>query len=370
MEERLRSLNGQRIPDLRSRLRERGLDAMLVTHPSNRFYLSGFSPGDTPPDESAGALLVTTDCSYLLTSPLYLEQAKAQAETFEVVPRGQHLHETLAKLLREHEVRRLGYEEDALLVSVYHALANAVGEETELVAAGSLASDLRVVKSEDEIAKIAAAASITDGAFEAVWARMSPQMTEREVAWALTCEMRDRGADDIAFPVIVAAGPNGARPHHEPTDRPIGEGLPITIDMGALLNGYNADLTRTVILGTPTDRAREVYNVVLRAEEAALAGIVAGMTGKEADSLARDVIAAAGYGDNFTHGLGHGVGVRVHEAPRAGQAAQTPLPCGATLTIEPGIYIPDWGGARIEDLVVVEESGVRKLSHAAKQQVS
>lgn len=365
-----RSLNGQRIPDLRAQLRERGLGAVLITHPSNRFYLSGFRAGDTPPDESAGALLVTGERSYLVTAPLNVEQAKAQAESFEIVPRGQHLDETLATLLREHEIRRLGYEEDALLVRTYHALANRLGAEVELVPVGGLASDLRVVKSEDEIAKIAAAAKITDQAFEAVWPRMSPEHTERQVAWELAREMHDRGADDVAFPVIVASGPNGARPHHEPTDRPIGEGLPITIDMGARLDGYNADLTRTVILGEPTARSREVYAVVLRAEEAALAGIAAGITGAAADSLARDVIVAAGFGDFFPHGLGHGIGVRVHEAPRAGQTAPDPLPLGATLTIEPGIYIPDWGGVRIEDLVVVEEAGVRQLSHAAKQRVS
>lgn len=351
-------------------MRERGLDAILVTHPSNRFYLSAYTAVDIPPDESAGALLVTADQSYLLTAPLNVEQAKAQATSFEVVPRGQHLHEALGPLLRQHETSRLGYEEDALLVGAYHALAAAFGTDVELVPVGGLVSELRLVKSEDELVKIEAAAKITDEAFEAVWGRMTPDQTEREIAWALEREIHERGADGLAFPIIVASGANGARPHHEPTGREVGAGLPITIDVGARLDGYNADLTRTVILGDPAPRAREIYELVLRAEEAALTGIVAGMTGQAADRLARDIITAAGYGDNFPHSLGHGIGVRVHEGPRAGQTATATLPLGATLTIEPGIYIRDWGGVRIEDLVVLEETGARRLSHAAKQRVS
>jgi Xaa-Pro aminopeptidase len=198
---------------------------------------------------------------------------------------------------------------------------------------------------------------------------MRPDQTERQVAWALEDAMRRGGADAIGFPTIVAAGVNGAFAHHHPSDQLLGEGLPITIDMGAQVGGYNADLTRTVILGEPTERAREVYRVVLRALDTAVAGTRAGMTGKEADALARETITAAGYGEYFGHGLGHGVGVRVHEAPSAGPTFDTTLVAGSTLTIEPGIYIPEWGGTRIEDLVVIETDGVRVLSKAAKQSV-
>lgn len=358
----------QRVPDLRARMREHNLDALLITHPSNRFYLSGFTGDDIPPNESAGCLLVTDEQSYLIVSPVNVEQAKAQAGGFKVVPRGKALQETVAGLLRDHAVRRLGFEEDALLVSTYRALEKETDHAVELAPVGTLVSDLRLVKSEDELAKIARAARITDQAFEAVWRAMRPEQTEREVAWALERALREHGAEALAFPVIVAAGPHGARPHHEPTDHPIGEGLPITIDMGARLDGYAADLTRTVILGTPTDQARAVYQTVLRAEEAALAGVRVGMTGQAADALAREVIDAAGYGEYFPHGLGHGVGVRVHEAPSASKTSEALIPAGATLTIEPGVYIPDWGGVRIEDLVVVEETGARALSHAPKQQ--
>jgi Xaa-Pro aminopeptidase len=228
---------------------------------------------------------------------------------------------------------------------------------------------LRVVKTPDELALIERAVAITDAAYEAVAATLRPEMTEREVARALEQAMLERGADGLAFPIIVAAGPNGAFAHHEPGDQPLGEGIPITIDMGAVVGGYHADLTRTVILGEPTERARDVYRTLMRAVDAAEEHIRAGMSGKDADAIARDVITEAGYGEYFGHGLGHGVGVRVHEAPSAGKDYDAPLPAGGTLTIEPGIYIPGWGGARIEDLVLIDNGGVHVLSRASKQQV-
>ncbi len=361
----------QRIPDLRAKMGERGLDALLVTHPSNRFYLSGYTLDDIPPDESAGAILITADGSYLIAGATNLELARAQAVGFEAVERHKQdgLAATVAELLGRHGARRLGFEENATLVATYHALEEATKGTVELVAVGELVSELRLIKSEDELARIARAVAVTDAAFGAVWPRLRPEQTEREAAWLLDQALREADADANAFPTIVAAGPNGAYPHHEPGDRPLGEGLPITIDMGARVDGYAADLTRTVILGEPTDRAREVYRAVLAAVEAAEAGIRAGMTGGAADALARGAIAAAGYEDYFVHGLGHGVGVRVHEPPSARAGNEDPLPAGATLTIEPGIYIPDWGGCRIEDLVVIEEGGVRVLSQAEKQRV-
>ncbi|MGN6813392.1 MAG: M24 family metallopeptidase [Thermomicrobiales bacterium] len=359
----------QRIPDVRAQMQQRGLDALLITHPSNRFYLSGFTASDIAPNESAGCLLITGEQSFLIVSGTNENQARAQATGYQIVRRGRRLEETLAELLRDASVQRLGFEENALLVATYRALEQETGGAVEFVPVGELVSDLRLVKSEDELAKIARAVAITDAAFTAVARAMRPDQTERAVAWALERAMREGGAEALAFPVIVAAGAHGAFAHHEPTNDPVGTGLPITIDMGAQVDGYAADLTRTVILGEPTARARTVYQTVLRAVEAAEHGIRAGMTGEAADALARDVIGAAGYGEYFGHGLGHGVGVRVHEAPSAAAGVETPLPAGATLTIEPGIYIPDWGGVRIEDLVVVEETGVRVLSQAPKQTV-
>jgi len=193
-------------------------------------------------------------------------------------------------------------------------------------------------------------------------------MTEREAAWELEAYMRTHGADKIAFDLIVGSGPNGAMPHHHSDPRPIQTGEPIVLDLGAQVNGYHSDLTRTICLGRPQDgRFLEIYDVVLRAQEAALRGIRAGMTGIEADRIARDVIEAAGYGDSFGHGLGHGVGLAVHEGPRAGRTSEDTLLAGSTLTIEPGIYLPGWGGVRIEDLTLVCENGVQLISHASKE---
>lgn len=362
-------MKAQQLADLRAQMRERGLDALLVTHPSNRFYLSGYTATDIAPNESAGCLLLTADAAYLITSGTNENQARAQAVAFEVVRRERRLPETLKALLARHGARRLGFEEEATLVSLYQGLVAATEGAVELVPVGELVSDLRLVKTPDEIALIERAVAITDAAYEAVVRTMRPEQTEREVARALEQAMFDLGAEGLAFPIIVAAGPNGAFAHHEPGDQPLGEGLPITIDMGAMVGGYAADLTRTVILGEPTERARDVYRTLMRAVDAAEEYIRAGMSGKEADAIARDVITAAGYGEYFGHGLGHGVGVRVHEAPSAGKDFEATMPAGATLTIEPGIYIPGWGGARIEDLVLIDTGGVHVLSKASKQQV-
>jgi Xaa-Pro aminopeptidase len=362
-------VKGQQIGTLRTQLRERKLDALLITHPSNRFFLSGYTATDIAPNESAGCLLLGQDYAYLIVSGTNENQARAQSQGFEVVRRERKLTDTLKTLLEKHGVRRLGFEEEATLVSLYHGIGEATGSVVELVPVGDLVSDCRLIKTPEELALIERAVAITDAAYEAVAATMHPEQTEREVAWALEQAMRERGADGLAFPIIVAAGANGAFAHHEPGDTPLGEGVPITIDMGALYGGYAADLTRTVILGEPTEQARLVYQTLLRAVDEVEERLRAGMTGAEADALARDIITEAGFGDYFGHGLGHGVGVRIHEAPSAAKEIDTPLVAGATLTIEPGIYIPGWGGARVEDLVVIAEGGVHVLSRAAKQQI-
>jgi len=362
-------VKGQQFAALRAQMRERDLDALLITHPSNRFYLSGYTATDIAPNESAGCLLLGLDSAYLITSGTNENQARAQATAFQVVRREGKLPEALKSLLKRHRVRRLGFEEEATLVSLYHGLGEALGDAVALVPVGELVSELRLIKTAAEMALIERAVAITDAAYEAVVATMHPAQTEREVAWALERALRERGAEALAFPIIVAAGANGAFAHHEPGDTPLGEGVPITIDMGAQVAGYAADLTRTVILGEPTAQAREIYRTLQRAIDVTEENLRPGMTGAEIDALARDVITAAGFGDYFGHGLGHGVGVRVHEAPSAAKGIETPLRVGATLTIEPGIYIPGWGGARIEDLIVIEEDGARVLSRASKQQV-
>ncbi len=355
-----------RVAKLRDRLAASNLDAIVVTHPSNRFYLTGFSATDTPPNESSGHVVIGRDRAVLVTSFLNADQARQQAADFEIVDHTRIFAEADAKILQEVGAKRAGFEDAAILYSDYQRLAGALGDAVELVPVGPLVDSLRTVKTPEEIERIAHAIAVTDRALEQIVATLQEGQTEQEVAWRLEMAMRDLGAEGLAFPTIVASGPNAARPHHEPGERAILAGEPIVIDMGALVNGYCADLTRTVWLGEPDAKLREIYGIVLDALRAAEAAIRPGMTGKEADAIARDVIAAAGYGDAFGHSLGHGLGVRVHEGPALSARSEDRLEPGNVVTIEPGIYLSGWGGVRIEDVVVIEESGARVLTRAPK----
>jgi Xaa-Pro aminopeptidase len=235
-----------------------------------------------------------------------------------------------------------------------------------LVETKGLVDSLRATKYEEEMALLTRAIEITDDAFEQVSGGVKPGMTEAEVAWDLERSMRERGAEGLAFEIIVGAGPNGALPHHLADDTIIQDGQPVVIDMGAKYEGYCADLTRTIFVGRPDDKFGTIYGTVLRAQLAAEDEVRPGMTGEETDAIARRVIAKAGYGENFGHSLGHGVGLAVHESPGVGPRAKDIIEDGMVFTIEPGIYLPDWGGVRIEDIVVMEEGRARVLSRAGK----
>ncbi len=225
---------------------------------------------------------------------------------------------------------------------------------------------LRAVKDEQELEKIAEAARITDAAFVAVTTELNAGVTEREVAWRIESAMHELGGDGPGFPVIVAAGPNSARPHHDPSDRPIQEGEPVVIDMGARVGGYTADLTRTICLGEAPSDFTDRYNTVLTAQRRALSTIRAGMSGRDADQVARDDLTNAGFGEQFVHGLGHGVGLLIHEFPSVGKSSEDILEPGQVITVEPGIYFENWGGIRIEDLCVVTATDLNVLSAAPK----
>jgi len=240
--------------------------------------------------------------------------------------------------------------------------------DAEWVPTSGLVEKQRAVKSAAELARIAAAVELTDAAMEFAYGEARAGMTERQLAWRLEVFLRERGAESLAFETIVGSGANGALPHHSTGDDLLQAGRPIVIDIGAKLGGYCGDLTRTFSLGTvKEDRYQEVYDVVAAASARAIEGLRPGMTGREADELARQVIADAGYGDAFGHGLGHGVGLNVHELPRLSPLAEDdPLAAGMVVTIEPGIYLPGHFGVRIEDLVVVRDDGVEVLSRARK----
>ncbi len=355
MRDRLKRLIGQ--------LPERELDAMLISAPENRRYLSGFTG-------SAGYLLISSDHAVLVTDSRYTEQAAGQAPDYRVLQvRGGW--DWLVEWLKETGARRLGFESQNMTVATYNNLLEALKPheslgQVSMVAISGFAEEQRITKDGGELAMMQKAIDASDSAMEAVCPEIREGMTEREVAWRMEVAMRDFGADGISFDTIVAAGPNGAMAHHQPSDRPIGRDEPIVIDMGAQIGGYCSDITRTVVVGEPSETFRKIYDIVLGAQLTAINTAKTGMTGEEADGLARTVIAEAGYGDNFGHSLGHGVGLVVHEGPRVGPKSTDLLQPGTVFTVEPGIYITGWGGVRIEDIVVLGAERATKLSKASK----
>jgi len=363
-DERIGMSGVNRLGRLRERLRKEGLDAILISSPENRRYLSGFTG-------SAGYLLVSQDDASLATDFRYMEQAAMQAPDFQIERIGGRPGWFL-KLIHAHGVRRVGFESENLTVAMHSALEQALskdqnGKERELVAVADLADRLRQIKDEGELEILTRAVEIADHAFETVAPGIRPGVTEQEVAWKLEQEIRERGAEALAFDIIVGAGPNGALPHHRAGEKVIQDGEAVVIDMGATYQGYCSDLSRTIVVGEPDETFRRVYETVLQAQLASEQGVEPGMTGAECDAIARDVIAKEGYGDNFGHSLGHGVGIAVHEYPLVGPAAANELEDGMVFTIEPGIYLSGWGGVRIEDIVVLENGKARVLSKAHKR---
>jgi len=352
-----------RLAKLRQTLVDEKLDAILITNPTSRRYLSGFTG-------SAGTLIVSQDRALLATDFRYYEQVEKQAPRFELAKVEKALTDLLPNLLKEMSVHRLGFESDDVTVALHRQLSDALPENAEFVATSDIVRGIQAEKDAEELATLQKAIDLTDAAYAHIVTLMQPGMTEREVAWELERFMRTKGAEKMAF-IIVASGPNGAMPHARPTDRTIQLGEPIVIDIGAVVDGYYSDLTRTVALGEPTEKYLDVYEIVRQAQEAALEGIRPGMTGREADALARKVIEKAGYGERFGHGLGHGIGLEGgRNKPMLSsryEAAKEPLRAGMVFTVEPGIYLPGEFGVRIEDDVVLREDGVEVLSRAAKE---
>ena len=352
----------ERVAALRKVLAESNLDGIFVSNGVNRRYLSGFI-------SSAGYLVITESEARLITDFRYTELAGIQATGFEVVRMQGRASEWLPPILSELETCKLGFEADDMTVSALQTFTEAVGgseSATEFVPTTGHTVKLRAIKDGDELVALQRAIDVGDAAFEETLRKMRPGMTEREVAWEFEKSIRERGAECLSFDTIVASGPNAARPHHQTGDRELAEGETIVFDCGAQVEGYCSDLTRTVVLGTPDEETVRVYNTVLQAQEVAIRDVRAGMTGEEADQIARGIISEAGHGDEFGHSLGHGLGLEVHEEPHVGPRADNVLEVGMPFTIEPGIYIQGWGGVRIEDVVVLEPEGARVLSHAVK----
>ena len=353
-----------RLDRLRARLEELHLDALLITTPSNRRWVSGFTG-------TAGTLLVTADSALFATDSRYYEQVGTQATTFTLLPANGAMSDWAPQLLEGLGGKRVGFEPAGMSYGAYEEWTQQLAATPDaarpmLVPAPLAVEAVRAIKEPDEIDALTRAVLLGDAAFTHAASVAHPGMTERELAWEVQRYAMEHGADDLSFPTIIASGPWGALPHAYPRDVALAAGQGLVMDLGVIVDGYCSDLTRTIFLGEPDDQFKRIYDIVLTAQEMAEERIEVGMTGEQAHQIAVTIIAEAGYGEYFGHGLGHGVGLDIHEAPRLGPRSQDELLDGQIVTVEPGIYIPGWGGVRIEDQCVIEGGRLRRLSTAAK----
>lgn len=350
-----------RMHQLRVALAKRELDAVLISQPENRRYISGFTG-------SSGLVVITATEALFITDFRYLDQAATQCIGFEVVNQGDSLMKTLTSRLQAAHIKELGFEQDHL---TYGEVENMRSLEQDipslrLTPTSKLVELIRILKDDAEVALIQKAADIADAAFAHILTFLRPGLTEREVAFELESFMHHEGASGPSFETIIASGWRSSLPHGTASDKVLESGDFVKMDFGALFNGYCSDITRTVVLGKPSDKQCEIYDIVLEAQLRALDAAKVGMSGKALDAVARDFIASKGYGDSFGHGLGHGLGLAIHEEPRVSKTGIDALEAGMVVTIEPGIYLSKWGGVRIEDDILLQENGKRIFNHAPK----
>ena len=346
------------LSQLRQAMQQNQYEAILVTHPENRAYLSNFNG-------TSGWLLITAEHSFLITDFRYYEQAALQAPDFELIRQNESLENTVKELLQQQNITQIGFEQDNLTYAQATSMIRQNPQSVFIPLTGYI-ENLRMVKTTDELAKMQAATDISERTFLHLLGFLHAGLSEREVALEMERFMREQGADGLAFEIIAASGPRASLPHGQPTDRILQNGDFFTLDFGAKYQGYCSDMTRTVVIGTANQEQKKIYQIVLDAHMQTLAAVKPGLMGKELDQIARAVITKAGYGDYFGHGLGHGVGRNVHEAPSCGKTGNVVLQAGHVITIEPGIYIPQWGGVRIEDMVMVTETGYQNFNHTNK----
>jgi Xaa-Pro aminopeptidase len=336
-----------------AQLPEHGVDALLVVAPANVRYLTGFGG-------SNALAIIGPELRRFITDFRYVERAAGEVQGFDVERGERELSATLARGWPAGPLR-LGFEDDHMSVRRHARVRDALPGHVELLPAGGIVEAVRAVKEPEEVEAIRAAAALADEAYRRLAEAGLTGRSEREVATWIELELRRLGADAVAFAPIVASAERGAQPHAEPQDVPIPAGTLVTLDVGARLDGYCSDCTRTWATGEPHEELREAYDVCLRAQRAALDAVRPGMTGKAADAVARDLIEEAGLGEFFGHSLGHGVGLDVHEDPRLAAGNDATLQAGNVVTVEPGVYLPARGGVRIEDLVVLTGAGAEVL---------
>lgn len=351
----------ERVKKLQQHLATHAIDALLVTKRENIRYLSGFTG-------SSGVLVISEQQAYFITDFRYTEQANDQVHGYEIVELKTSLVQSVSDVVKNDGIKRLGVEQDAMTLGQYRAYEKEV--QTTLVETSGIVEKLRLIKDEAEIKIMKEAAAIADAAFTHIQTFIRPGRTEREVANELEMFMRSKGADSSSFDMIVASGVRSALPHGVASDKVIESGELVTLDFGAYYQGYCSDITRTLAVGPISDELHRIYDTVLEAQLAGVAGTKAGITGIEADALTRDVIKQAGYGEYFGHSTGHGLGMEVHEAPGLSFRSETILEPGMVVTIEPGIYIAGVGGCRIEDDVVITEDGCVRLTQSPKELIT
>ncbi|MGG3883765.1 M24 family metallopeptidase [Brevibacillus panacihumi] len=349
----------KRLDKLREELARLQADAFITEKAENRFYLSGFTG-------STAWVIVTAKDAFLVTDFRYVEQAQEQAQGFTVIDNERKAIDAIARVLKENGVKRLAFEGSSVSFQTYSDW-NKAFEPVELVATSGLIEKIRMYKDESEMVIIREAVRIAEAAFEHIQGYIRPGVRESDVALELEYIMRKQGATGSAFDMIVASGPRGALPHGRASEKVIQAGEMVTLDFGAAYQGYNSDITRTLAVGEPDPKMKEIYEIVLQAQLAGLAALRPGVSGKEADAATRDIIAAAGYGAAYGHSAGHGLGLEVHELPTLSTVSAFVLEPGMLVTMEPGIYISGLGGVRIEDDVWITENGHENLNKSTKE---
>lgn len=348
----------KRIERLRKVMQEQNLPAVLITNAFNRTYVSGFTG-------SSGYVLITLDRAILLTDFRYMTQAPQQAKLFEVVEHQAKAMETVKELLQKQGITKLGFEQVDVSYGDFLSYQAAL-PGVELVPTARLLEVIRMVKDEAELQIMQEAADLADQTFSHILSYIKPGVKELDIALEIEMFIRKNGGTSTSFETIVASGERSALPHGKASDRVLQLNEFVKLDFGAYYKGYCSDITRTVMLGKPTDKHKEIYDIVLKAQLNCLANLKPGITGREGDAYARDVIVKHGYGDFFGHGTGHGLGMEVHESPRLSKTEDTILTPGMVVTVEPGIYLPGFGGVRIEDDAVITDTGIKILTNSTK----
>ena len=355
-----------RLNDLKAKLLKIDIDAVWIIQPENRRYLSGFKATDGQLTESSGSLIISHDQALLLTDSRYTTEAENESTGFEVITCKKGLVGILPSILEKMNVRKLGFESEYMLWNTCNKLKEKISNDTspvELIPLSGIIEEMRTIKQPEEVEAIKKSAQLMRKVLLQVINELKPGQVERDLAWKIETILHEQGADRVAFPPIVASGPNSALPHAVPTNRKIKENEPVIFDVGAMIDGYCSDMTRTVFAGEPSPYFKKIYNTVREAQVSALKSIRVGMKSTEADSIARNIIQKAGFGDFFGHSLGHGIGLAPHEKPGVGPLRPEILKEGMVFTVEPGIYIPGKGGVRLEDMVILEKDGPRVLTN-------